>query len=114
MTNQELFDKVVAHARKQGKRAVLNGRCQYRQPDGGKCFAGALIADEHYDPSLEGYGAGWPSVQNALVASGVKVEQFPLVSALQFIHDCHLVAEWPEQFTHRAAEFRLVYENNPA
>jgi hypothetical protein len=53
MTNQELFDIVVAHARKQNKRAIANEVCSYRTPEGLKCFAGALIKDEFYIPEME-------------------------------------------------------------
>jgi len=54
MTLQEVFDKVVQHARTQGKQAITSrGQCRYRTPDGLKCFIGALIPDEVYGPDME-------------------------------------------------------------
>lgn len=114
MTNQELFDKVLAHARKQNARALALGRCVYRHPEGLRCFAGALLADEHYDPGFEGVGALSEAVQDALIASGVAKEQMELVADLQAVHDRHVVPEWPAEFAKVAMHHKLAYENNPA
>jgi hypothetical protein len=113
MTNQELFDKVLAHARKQNARALEFGRCAYRAPEGLMCFAGALIADEHYDSSFEGIGANFTRIKRALIASGIAKEQLDLVAELQAVHDRHLVPEWPAEFAKVATHYKLAYENNP-
>jgi len=114
MTNQELFDIVVAHARKQKVRAVDNGVCKYRTPEGHKCFAGAVIKDEFYDKSFEGLGAAVPAVARALEASGVDSDQLDLVYKLQTIHDRNYEPQWDFEFSKLATEEGLTYENNLA
>lgn len=64
MTNQEAFDKVLTHLRKQGKAAVGENEnsgdteCLYRseQADGTvlMCAAGCLLPDELYHRNMEG------------------------------------------------------------
>lgn len=56
MTLQEIFDTVVAHLRKQGRKSttLVNQHCVYRAPNGDKCAIGCLIRDEDYDRSIEG------------------------------------------------------------
>ena len=62
MNQQELFDVVVAHARKQGKKSTqtgrTDGRCLYRGPDNLKCFMGTLIEDSEYHHVWEGMDIG--------------------------------------------------------
>jgi hypothetical protein len=56
-TDQEVFDQVANHLLTQNKRSVSatdNTLCVYRSPDGLKCAAGCLIADDEYDPRMEG------------------------------------------------------------
>lgn len=59
MTDQEAFDKILAHARAQGRQALVTDEsapfvgCMYRHPDGLKCFVGALIPDAEYDQNME-------------------------------------------------------------
>jgi hypothetical protein len=116
MTAQEVFDFVVAHARKQGAKALSSIRpdlsgmiCSYRTPEGLKCFAGALIKDEFYNPIFEGYAATHPPVAIALVKSGIDSYQIPYVVALQNIHDLRDVHEWEERFKVAASELHLEY-----
>jgi hypothetical protein len=116
MTAQEIFDFVLAHARKQNAKALssirpdLSGQiCSYRTPEGLKCFAGALIKDEFYNPIFEGYSATHAPVTNALVKSGLKETQIPYVVALQNIHDLRLPEEWEERFQAAALELHLEY-----
>lgn len=59
LNDQEIFDKVVAHLRKQGKpSAAYIGfpykSCLYRGPEGAMCAVGCLIPDDMYDESMEG------------------------------------------------------------
>jgi len=114
MTNQELFDVVIAHARSQNARAIENEVCSYRTVEGLKCFAGALIKDEFYRPDLERYGAQFSNVQHVLKQSGISPEQLGLVYKLQRIHDRHLVPEWPREFRVLAEMEGLAYEDDPA
>lgn len=53
MTNQEVFDKVAAHLRKQGRPSARNGEGLYRGPKGLMCAIGVLIPDELYSVKFE-------------------------------------------------------------
>ena len=57
MTPQAIFNKVVKHLRKQGKRAGVGEaedfQCLYRAPDGTKCAVGCLLKDDEYSPIME-------------------------------------------------------------
>ena len=115
MTNQELFDAVVAHARAQNARALDGGSCRYRTRDGLKCFAGALIADEHYRPELEGRAVYNIDVERALVRSGVTDAQISLVGDLQSVHDHYTPEHWGARFANISHRWKVRYrENNPA
>ena len=118
MNQQDVFDRVVAHAREQGRRSLLStGSCAYRGEDGTKCFIGALITDEAYDRSLECQGVGSYEVSEALAASGVVIEtpeDINLCTRLQTIHDgsgLHGDApqQWEENFRATAQQFGLTY-----
>jgi hypothetical protein len=54
-TDQQTFDFVVTHLRKQNQPAVdpIGGNCMYRY-ESLSCAAGCLIPDELYTPDLEG------------------------------------------------------------
>lgn len=107
MTNQELFDKVVAHARKQkAKASDINGRCMYRTEDGKKCFIGALIPDEQYVSFLEYKFSGHPAVMEA---AGLRLDQMPFADDLQFIHDTKNVDIWELEFQKLARCYGLIY-----
>lgn len=55
MTPQEIFDTVVTHLSKQGKRSVnIEGDCLYRGPGGLSCAVGCLIPDSEYVHEMEG------------------------------------------------------------
>ena len=119
MNQQDVFDRVVAHAREQGRRSMLpTGSCAYRGEDGTKCFIGALITDEAYHRGLECQGASSHEVHEALAASGVVVEtteDVNLCSRLQTIHDETGVAgwdirnHWETEFQNVAQQFGLTY-----
>lgn len=60
MDNQQIFDHVVDHLRKQKIRSVsadgTYASCAYRGVDNTKCAIGCLIEDDEYHPSFEGIG----------------------------------------------------------
>ena len=112
MTDQEVFDKVVAHARQQGCKSlmenVLNPEegpiCAYRGENNTKCFAGILIPDEDYRKSYEG------KVCHAVFhVIGITDMDAFLVRDLQIIHDKLEVAEWEGGFQVLARKWELVY-----
>ena len=54
---QPIFDKVATHflSMTHPSSAPDKSMCYYRDPDNGnRCFIGALIQDEDYDPKIEG------------------------------------------------------------
>ena len=54
-TLQSIFDRVADHfLGMSGPAQNYKGDCVYRTDDGNRCFVGALIKDEDYDPSIEG------------------------------------------------------------
>lgn len=86
MTDQEFYDKTIAHLVKQGKRAYIEGKgCLYRGPEGTTCAVGFHIPDEYYAPSMEARPAkevlrNFPSLQPL-------VPYTYLASQLQTLHD---------------------------
>jgi hypothetical protein len=107
LTRREVFEKVKTHLLTQGRKSedlrpsVLTGfsveTCLYRGPDGTKCAAGALIADEHYAPALETHTVDHECVQTALTSSGVPLAAIGLVRELQFIHDARPIHKWADE-----------------
>ena len=108
MTNQEVFDKVVAHARQQGGKAVNEDGCvcMYRNGLGHKCFAGIFIPDEDYKPKMEG------NPIHSLVIDYNLFSQVDtnLLFELQGIHDYTEAAGWETRFMKLADTRGLVYK----
>lgn len=129
LTTQQVFDRVVDHARKQGRPAIEITRsefgtpqttCKYRAPDGGKCFVGALISDECYRPEFERKVINTRIVREALIASGVPANTdhatLTLLGDMQNLHDkaapaplCAVHALWENGFRRIAREYKLKY-----
>ena len=113
MTNQEVFDKVVAHARKQGCKSLMENvlhpeegpLCAYRGENNTKCFAGIFIPDEDYRESYEG------KVSMAVFhVIGITDMDGFLVRDLQVIHDHTTVEGWEAKFCELAYRWNLVYK----
>lgn len=117
MNRQEVFEKVARHLLKQGRKSVhaKDGVCQLRGDGGRACAIGCLIADEHYDPSLE-EGQPWSDwVMRAVIASGVDVDlddggEFDALDATsdrRFLHELQRIhdGEEPEEWRDGLADF---------
>jgi hypothetical protein len=79
-TKQQVFDQVVKHLLKQGKRAYQEGKgCRYRTDDGLKCAVGCLLPDAAYTPDMEGGLVGNPELKACLTTVGAA--QFAAASA---------------------------------
>lgn len=105
MTNQEAFDKMVAHLRKQGQKAQENGACRYRTKGGLMCAVGCLLTDEEYRPGMEGKG-----VEHMQHLYGVLQDlDPPLLAEMQDTHDAYAPSHWEERFARTAATYGLVY-----
>lgn len=85
MERQEIFDAVVDHLVKQGRRASTEDSCLYRTDDGLKCAVGFLISDEEYQEEMEGKAvtelAGLEMLPKRLLP------EVHFLSELQSLHD---------------------------
>lgn len=131
MTDQEIFDKILFHLRKQGKAARDDtGNCAYRGAGGTMCAVGCLISDDMYDPAFEGLTAsaaypedgcqlnpGTRELRRALDAAGIDPSQWELLMRMQSGHDCELDAHGPdkwEKFMFAQATLRDLIYTPPA
>jgi len=105
MTNQEAFDVMVRHLRKQGCKSLsASGRCVYRGPRGLRCAVGALIPDDEYCMNLEYWGASW--VQKKVPAlEGISTD---ILEEMQMIHDSDDPMTWERYFAAAAKSFGLT------
>lgn len=106
-TTQELFDRIVDHFIKQGRRAVDdNEDCMYRAPNGNMCAIGCLISDKVYNTSLENKGATNLDVLNALRASGIEPSDYPtcFLTDMQRAHDCSRTVDNLQKILMRIAD----------
>lgn len=109
LSAQELFDKVLAHARAQRRRATTpDGSCRYRLPDGRKCFIGALIPGERYSREFEGRSVYNPAIR---FAAGIPSELLVLARELQRVHDALEPEDWEQQLAIVAEEFDLEFHH---
>lgn len=114
-TDQQVFDQVVNHLRKQGKRAYdyVNEACAYRvmSSDGEvlKCAAGCLIGDDEYTPEMDNNDEGTSWVQ--LVERGqAPAFHRELIRQLQNIHDGSInITDWEMGFAEVASMYDLAY-----
>jgi hypothetical protein len=107
MNNQEAFNIMVQHLRKQGRKSVLpdnpNG-CAYRGADGLKCAIGALISDEKYQKKYEGHSA---SMLAQLTGMFKGLDPY-LLDDVQNIHDNYPVTAWESRLKGVAEEYSLT------
>jgi hypothetical protein len=107
MNNQEAFNIMVQHLRKQGQRAILKDdptSCAYRGADGLKCAIGALISDSEYNTQLEGRAA---SVLAAFYGMFKGLDPY-LLDDVQNIHDNYSVTEWESRLKGIAEDYELT------
>lgn len=121
LTEQELFDKVVAYARTMKTRArnSATGKCYYREPKtGNRCFIGHLIPDDKYDPEWDSLNAPYSAMQ-VMHCLGLCDMYSPIgffVNDLQVIHDEYDMDDWETEFANIALHYDLIYTapNTPA
>ncbi len=108
---QSNFGKVALHLLTQNQQCVKvvpfrhSLLCMYRHSEL-RCAIGAIIPDEKYKPEME--GKSWrqivkiePSLKELLPDS--------LARALQHVHDCVPIKQWPIQLKHLATSFKLEW-----
>ena len=95
MTNQEAFETMVRHLRKQGEKSVnAKGTCVYRGPKALRCAVGCLIPDDQYKRSFEGETAECIAKKVPALSD---IEP-GILSEMQSIHDDCDVSQWEEGF----------------
>lgn len=108
-TEQEVFDWVVHNLRKQGTKSLREKggtACMYRSPEGLKCAAGWLIADDEYDKSWDHpVSNDWSGLAHEL---DLHVHD-ELISSLQDIHDTCAVEKWEDAWQRLANRRELSY-----
>lgn len=91
MTAQECFNRVWDWfvVQKKPQSVDADGLCKYRGPDGARCAAGVLIADEHYcgEPGIVQFGYPETAACQMLIKSGVQEADLRLVRLMQRAHD---------------------------
>ena len=109
-TAQQVFDQVATHLLAQNKHSKMRTkstiqvpRCAYRGDGGLMCAAGCLIAGEEYNSDNFEMLSWFTLVQHALVPNA----HVDLISALQRVHDCSPVSEWPLWLQRVAENFDL-------
>lgn len=130
MNPQAIFDRVVDHLRKQGRKATrvervagVEGECAYRSDDGAMCAVGCLLTEEAYSPDLEGKNTMDRKVLDALRASGINPSSelaegedatvADLLDALQECHDRFDVEDWEDRLERVAGIYDLTYTPAP-
>lgn len=119
---QAIFDLVKAFATTTPpppkSQCSLTEDCMYRGPEGSRCFLGALIDDEHYDPDYEGLSPRSPQhgllVLEAITASTgipltLTLKDDYFLEKLQMVHDAGDPSHWAQELT----EFALRWDLKP-
>lgn len=117
LTRREVFDKVKTHLLAQNAKAERtkpewNGEmaCAYRGVNGLSCAVGCLIADDKYDPAIEGIGIPYnvnggttrerlAPLLRVLDGSGVPTDAgtLEMLAMLQTTHDDFSPTAWRER-----------------
>jgi len=104
-TKQEVFDQVKNHLLSQKKKAVSEyGSCYYRVLKDGKilkCAGGCLIADDEYNPHME--GRLWGTLPD------ITDYHAEFISELQQIHDKNDPDKWEGLLKIAATKHELAF-----
>lgn len=108
MDKQKVYNIIKAHAIKQNERAIDGVTCQYRSPDGLKCFIGAIIPDELYNPDMEGSNIESVLLYYPDFKEFLGVPDLTFLIQLQNIHDWSPVEDWIQELKLIANEYHLI------
>lgn len=120
-SDQELFDLMVAHLRKQGTTAILDGMSAYHGLDDRRCPVGAVIPDDLYDSRMEGKAITQLS-KVLFLSNGGSIYHMPeelnmffrwhhnILKAMQHVHDTVPPALWEREFQVIAAKYKLLLD----
>lgn len=113
---QTVFEKIVTHLRKQGKKAQVMGRiglpyCRYRTPEGLSCAVGCLIPDDKYSESFERKTVQDSKPIQKIIAEeyGENKQLLDLLTYMQSVHDQMPLNQWESGFYHTAVKFELSF-----
>jgi hypothetical protein len=117
MTAQQLFNRIVRHLRKQGKKTPMKeyglGKCcQYLASNGTKCAIGCLITKREYKSEMEGSGVDCllnkkSSAYAPSLAAKIG-DNIELARSMQRIHDHERVSSWEKAFDFVAQDYELT------
>ncbi len=113
MNNQEAFNKIVTHLRKQGQKSVVKhpGRtddiCMYRGLNGMSCSVGCLIPDDIYSPEMEDTNVRALLERFPKVAEHLKDVDLIVLVEMQAVHDRGIPDEWEDKFVSVGARLKL-------
>lgn len=101
-TEQEVFDQAAHHLLTQKESCTgIDGSCMYRYK-GLKCAGGCFIADDEYNPNME--GEGWFGLIGQNIAPD---EHDNLINSLQSLHDSESTENWEQELETLAKAFSL-------
>jgi hypothetical protein len=115
MNLQEIFDKSVAHLRKQGVQSINQSLsdsegmpfCAYRGDNGRMCAIGCLIPDSQYEKRYEGKTASWVAEEEQVTA--ITRIQGNNLNELQRIHDQNSPDDWENLWSYFAETRGLTF-----
>lgn len=112
MNNQEAFNRIVTHLRKQGQASrrvisCLGESCAYRGEHGMRCAVGVLLTDEFYRASMEGLQVLSDEV-SAVIKKALPDVDLMLLDRMQAIHDNYDPHRWEMGWEIVAQDFKLT------
>lgn len=104
-TAQQVFEQVASHLLTQMKKSEGSNYCLYRSPEGLKCAAGCLIADDEYFSNMDdNHGVSWSTF---VARNYVPAKHESLITRLQNIHDIYEPRDWLRELRRAADHFEL-------
>lgn len=110
-TEQEVFDYIVNHLLTQNAKSQDDGTCLYLNPEGLKCAAGCLIADNDTTAKIIRNNNNDDSWDELIYENLVTHEHRNLIAAMQVIHDnvMNVPSDWPTELENYAHNNGLTY-----
>jgi hypothetical protein len=104
---QKVFDKALAHLRKQGKKSMGFIGCSYRGEGGLKCAIGIFITDSKYKNSFE--GATVDEIMDVLPDSVSSAGKAFLIDLQSQLHDDVSFVDFPARLEQSASDLADKY-----
>lgn len=83
---QRVYDEIITHLRKQGRKSTHVGMCAYRGDGGAKCAIGIFIPDEKYSPGIEGMSVS-DRIVHEILPGYVRQCGKDFLTGMQRLHD---------------------------